>query len=274
MRAALTVLAACLLAPAAQAQQVCGGDIPCRIDGGQYYVVLPEDATNAPSVIFLHGFGGSGAGSMRQTAMVAAMTRRGYAVIAPDGQPRDGAGGLRWDFRGTSAERRNEDAFLRDVLADAAARHGLDPDRSVLSGFSNGAFQVAYQACRSPGDFAAYAPVSGTFWRPQPESCAGPVRLLQTHGWRDGTVPLEGRPLGGGRVEQGDVFAGLALWRDTNGCDRDDPTGHSQTGQFLRREWTCAEGATLEMALFPGGHGVPQGWAEMMLDWFEALPEG
>jgi polyhydroxybutyrate depolymerase len=26
------------------------------------------------------------------------------------------------------------------------------------------------------------------------------------------------------------------------------------------------------MALFPGGHGVPAGWADMMLDWYEALP--
>lgn len=264
----------CLVAPVAQAQAACGGDRPCQMDGGQYYITLPDSVADAPVVLFLHGFGGSGAGSMRQTAMIETMTRRGYAVIMPDGQPRDGAAGLRWDFRGVNADRRNEDVFLRDVLADASARHGLDPDRAILSGFSNGAFQVAYQACRSPEDFTAYAPVSGTFWRPQPTTCAGPVRLLQTHGWRDRTVPLEGRPLGGGRFEQGDVFAGLALWRETNGCERDDPTRHSDTGQFLRRAWECADDSALELALFPGGHGVPQGWAEMMLDWFEDLPEG
>ncbi|WP_209313636.1 alpha/beta hydrolase family esterase [Jannaschia formosa] len=267
------LLAALLaLASPVQAQEGCGAEGACTLENGRYYIALPPSPDGpVPAVVFLHGFGGSGEGTMRQRGMIEAITARGYAFLAPDGQPRPGRGGLRWDFRGEpGADRRDEDAFLRDVVADAA-RHGVDPERVILAGFSNGAFQVVYQACRDPGAFAAWAPVSGGFWRPHPEGCAGPVRLFQTHGWRDATVPLEGRPLGGGAVAQGDIFEGLALFRRANGCAWDNPDGYDETGQFLRRRWDCAPGSALELALFPGGHGVPSGWAEMMLDWFEGL---
>ncbi|PWJ13786.1 alpha/beta hydrolase family esterase [Jannaschia seohaensis] len=268
---ALTLAALLLAAPAA-AQEGCGGAAACEIQSGSYHIALPEADAPLPAMVFLHGFGGSGAGTMRQRGMIETVLSRGYAFLAPNGQPRAGRDGLRWDFRAApGVASRDEDAFLRAVVADAA-RHGVDPDRVILAGFSNGAFQVTYLACRDPEGFAAFAPVAGGFWRPHPESCAAPVRLFQTHGWRDSTVPLEGRPLRGGAAVQGDIFAGLALWRRANGCAWDDPDRYAETGQFQRRIWDCAPGSALEMALFPGRHGVPEGWAEMVLDWFEALP--
>jgi polyhydroxybutyrate depolymerase len=37
------------------------------------------------------------------------------------------------------------------------------------------------------------------------------------------------------------------------------------------RVWNaCAPGTELEFCLHDGGHGVPPGWAEATLDWFEA----
>ena len=96
------------------------------------------------------------------------------------------------------------------------------------------------------------------------------MRLFHTHGWQDTTVPLEGRYLGGGAWQQGDIFAGMELWRQANACADEKPTGFATTGTFMRRRWTdCAPGSALEFALFPGGHTVPGGWAEMMVDWFE-----
>ncbi|MEM7711434.1 MAG: alpha/beta fold hydrolase, partial [Pseudomonadota bacterium] len=189
------LLAGLLLAlpGAAAAQDVCGGEVTCEIEGGTYMIERPADDGPVPAVVFLHGFGGSGEGSMRQSGMVDAFVARGYAVIAPDGQARQGGGGLRWDFRPAEGRgSRDDDAFLTDVVADAAMRHGIDGDEVILSGFSNGAFLVTYLAGRDPGAFAAYAPVSGGFWRPHPPGCAGPVRLFQTHGWADSTVPIEG----------------------------------------------------------------------------------
>ena len=36
--------------------------------------------------------------------------------------------------------------------------------------------------------------------------------------------------------------------------------------------WTdCAAGSALTFVLDPDGHEVPAGWADMALDWFEAV---
>ncbi|WP_171174685.1 PHB depolymerase family esterase [Ruegeria sp. HKCCD8929] len=246
---------------------------PCEIETGIYHIELPQ-AENPPLVVFLHGYGSSGANVMKNRGMVDRLLARGYAVMAPAGAERVGRRGRSWNFY-PGWEGRDETAFLTAVVADAASRFGVDDDRVVLSGFSAGGFMVNYLACDAPDTFSAYAPVSGGFWRPHPVSCEGPVRMFHTHGWTDNVVPLEGRQLGGGRFIQGDIFAGLEIWRAANECLDNRPDGFSKTDQFMRRKWTrCAEGSALEFALFPGGHMVPKGWADMMLDWYEGLPGG
>jgi polyhydroxybutyrate depolymerase len=254
----------------------CGADkAACRIDTGEYHLALPAGVENAPVVLFLHGAGGNGGGVMRNTGLTRALLARGYAVLAPTATKRPGSKfGPVWVFY-PGWEGRNELQFLRDVLADAGTRFGLNTDRVLLSGFSAGAFMVSYLACDTPDACAAYAPVSGGFWRPHPDQCAGPVKLFQTHGWADKTVPLEGRYLGGGRFQQGDIFAGLEIWRTANECADQRPDSFSETGDFWRRKWAgCAPGSALELAMFPGGHKVPKGWGNMVLDWFEAeVPE-
>lgn len=246
----------------------------CEIDSGAYHIRLPETPADAPVVMMLHGYGGNGMGTLGKTSMVEPLLARGYAVIAPEGLPRGGDGPQNWNF-GSSPRGRDETAFLTDVARDAAERFGISGTDVILAGFSAGGFMVNYLACAAPDTFAAYAPVSGGFWRPYPDHCDGPVRLFHTHGWSDTVVPLEGRFLGGGQWQQGDIFAGLEIWRGANGCRDENPSGTSTTGDFLRRQWAeCAPGSALELALFPGGHVVPAGWADMMLDWYEAGPEG
>ena len=271
----LAAVVAVAVAAAARGQEICDRDgEACAVDGGTYRIALPDGGGPHGAVVMLHGFGGTGRGMLGLRGTVEALTARGYAVIAPDGLPFE-AGGERgsWSFLPETIRprRRDEGAFLAAVVEDAAARHGVDAARVMLSGFSAGGFMVSYLACETPDAFAAYAPISGGFWRPHPDACAGPVKLLQTHGFRDATVPLEGRPLRGGRFVQGDIHEGLGIWRDANGCDWDDPDGYSETEGFLRRRWDCAPGSALEFALFDGGHGIPRGWAEMALDWFEEV---
>ncbi|NJM82954.1 MAG: alpha/beta fold hydrolase [Tabrizicola sp.] len=249
----------------------------CKIALGEYHIMLPEGATaKTPAVMFLHGYGGDGAGVYRNKGMTDAILARGYALIAPSGRDRDGSEGKRWSFHPDRPETRDETAFLRQVLDDAAARFGIDRERVLLSGFSIGGSMVAYAACEDPTLAAAYAPVSGNFWRPHPDRCAGPVRMLHTHGWTDTTVPLEGRFLGGTagrpRIAQGDVFEAMRIWRETNSCDEMRADAFAVDGSFWHRRWDrCTPGSALELVLFPGTHAVPKGWAGMALDWFEAL---
>ncbi len=269
MRIQVTFIA--LLGSTALAQAGCGPQAgACEIENGTYHIALPSTVGPATGmVMYLHGFGSSGGGAMKNTGMVNLLLARGYAVIAPDGQETGRWNGHKlWNFT-AQPDDRDDTEFLKNVARDAAGRFGIDGENVLLTGFSMGAFEVAYLACRSPNTFSAYATISGGFWKPQPESCAGPVKMFQTHGWKDNTVPLEGRRLGGDG-EQADIFAGLELWRVTNKCRQQNPNGFSTTGQFMRRYWTaCADGSALEFALHPGGHMIPRGWSDMVLDWFE-----
>jgi polyhydroxybutyrate depolymerase len=249
---------------------------PCRIPLGEYHIALPDIPTEGtlPVVVFLHGFGSHGGNSIGNRRLVNPILERGYAMIAPSGMPRRNGGGSSWVFHPKQEQRRDELEFINAVLDDAVQKHGLDRSRVLLAGFSEGAFMTSYLACRAPDAFAGFAPLAGGFWRPHPETCAGPVRLFQTHGWTDGTVPLEGRPLGGGYYLQGDIFQTLQIWRDANSCDQMRADERSTEGTYWRRKWThCASDSALEFAMHPGGHILPKGWADMTLNWFEALPE-
>jgi polyhydroxybutyrate depolymerase len=241
----------------------------CETAEGAYHIALPDSPDDAPAVLILHGWGGTGAGLIQSSPQVGVLRARGYAVIAPEGLPRaQGAGGS-WQFR-PGEERRDDVAFLRSVADDAAARFGLNRGRMMLAGFSVGGSMATYVACADPSAFAAFAPVAGSFWDPLPLSCAGPVRLLHVHGWADETVPLEGRRIGSAGLTQGDVFASLAILRQASGCDARRPDTTGRDGIFLWRTWSdCAPGAGLMFALTEGGHAVPKGWATFAADWFE-----
>lgn len=245
--------------------------LPCTLPDGSYHITLPDGPPPYPAVVFLHGFGGSGEGTLSNTAMVNALLARGYGVIAPDGQPRPGQTGRSWDLHPLRPATRNESDFIQAVASDATRRFDLRRDRMILAGFSIGGSMVSYLACAHPEQFAAYGPVAGSFWRPHPDACAGGVRLLHTHGWTDQTVPLEGREIRTGFV-QGDVFEALQIWRAANGCTALPPDSFAVRADFQIRSWTeCQPGTRIDFALHPGGHLVPQGWADMLLDWFEAL---
>ncbi|MDA9865127.1 polyhydroxybutyrate depolymerase [bacterium] len=246
---------------------------PCEVPLGTYHILVPEGgAEDLPAVMFLHGAGGTGKGAVNPNGMGRNLNARGYAAIGPNGLVREGRFGAGWYFHPERPKNRDEIAFLTQVADDAATRFGVDRMKIILGGFSIGGSMASYVACDAPLSFAAYAPVGGSFWRPLPTECTGPVRLLHTHGWKDKTVPLEGRPLRSGVIYQGDVWQSMQAWRATNGCDGLRADSFDTIGDIMIRRWdTCAEGTALEFALHPGGHGIPRGWSDLALDWFEKL---
>lgn len=266
---------------AAQAQSCGNAETPCSVPLGSYHVSLPSKPPKAgtyPAVVYFHGAGGSGARIFKNTDMTETLNARGYAVIGPNGLQRpESRFGPGWFFLPQRPALRSEMDFTREMLDDATKRFAIDRDRITLTGFSIGGSLVWYLACQDPTIAAAYAPVSGGFWRPHPtfEDCKGPVKLLHTHGWRDQTVPLEGRPLGGGRIYQGDVFEGFQVWRKKNGCTKLRADKFITKGPFWRRIYTsCEPGTALEFALHPGGHTAQrEDWAIMFADWFDELQE-
>ncbi len=266
----------CLPYHPASALQICGRTGPqCKVPLGEYRIALPDTppaASGYPALIFYHGAGGSSAQTLGNKGMVNTFLAHGYAVIAGDGTERPGRFGRGWSFHPQRRQIRDELAYTHEVIDDAVQRYQINRQRILLSGFSIGGSLTWYLACKEPGLAAAYAPIAGAFWRPHPEmgSCAGPIRLLHTHGWRDKTIPLEGRPLHGGAILQGDLFYGLEILRDANGCTGLRADEFDTSRKFWRRWWTrCKPGSALELALHTGGHSVPPGWADLAIGWFE-----
>ena len=257
----------------ASAQQACGSlDQPCKVPLGQYYAAVPRSDGPHPLLVFFHGAGGDGRMLHDPKGYLKPFVEAGFVVIAPQGLSREGGFGAGWSFRPEVAPQRDELHFVKQVIADSA-QFNIDPARILLSGFSIGGSLTWGLACREPGLARAYAPLAGGFWRPHPQHCAGPVEMLHSHGWADRVVPLEGRVLRGGTLEQGDVFEGLHLWRRVNGCRSAAPDTMVVEGQTWLRRWTrCDSGRTLTLALHPGDHDdVPPDWAQHVIRWFGKL---
>lgn len=271
----LTTLAltlATLFAASIAAADCNGTPEPCQMANGTYHILLPKAGTGPhPAVLLLHGYGGEGMGFIRKDGMSRLFLDRGYAVIAPDGQPRENGKGRSWDFHPDRPATRDETAFLIAVADDAAQRFGLKREKMLLAGFSIGGSMTSYVACFAPTAFAAYAPVAGSFWRPHPATCEGPVNLLHTHGTADRTVPLAGRQITPGFV-QGNVPEAMQIWRKTNGCPSTPADKTESLGLFAIQHWDgCLPNTDLRFALHDGAHSIPKGWAPMALDWFESL---
>ena len=268
MRALLTLTLLCLI-PLTALADACGEpQAECQTANGFYRLALPEGAPGpVPALVFLHGGSSTAASVTGNIAMLAELSARGHALIAPEGQPRPSRPNKKWGVYDNRIHPRDD---IAEVLDDAAL-HGIDRERVLLAGFSRGASMVWDIACRAPATARAYAPVSGAFWEPLPAECESPIDLFPSHGWTDRVVPIEGRSFRDGTVVQGDVFSGLAALRRTNGCNLRQPdTAPMQvSGNLWFRSWSSCAGGRLDLMLHPGGHEVPKGWLTRALDWFE-----
>ena len=270
-----------LFASLVQAEPACGTSPEnlCQVELGQYRISVPEGVDAPGALLWLHGWGGSANGSMKNSRFQNKLAGRGLAFITADGVITSTRyQNKNWAVNDGRTYERDDIAFLRQIVEDVVARHGIDRDRILLGGFSRGGSMVWDVACKAPDLARAYVPVAGAFWEPMWDDCEAPVDLFHAHGWADRTVPLEGRPLGGGTMTQGDVFQSLYILRDTNGCGNRQPETapiEDDDQRWLRTWSDCDSGKRIDLMLHPGGHSIPKGWLDRALDWFEArLAEG
>jgi polyhydroxybutyrate depolymerase len=269
-------LAVLLPTPSALADTLACGDTTethCMVETGTYRIAMPANVDRPGAMIWLHGWGGSANGVMKNKGWIERLGARGYALIAPDGRITSTRyNNKNWAVNDGRSYERDDIAFLQEVAKHAAETHGIDRDRILLAGFSRGGSMVWDVACKAPEFARAYAPVAGAFWEPMHKTCEGPVDLFHIHGWTDRTVPLEGRVLANGTMIQGDVFQSLFILRATNGCGNRQPESAplSEDRSVWRRTWSdCTEGQ-IDLELHPGGHSIPRGWLGRTMDWFEA----
>ena len=232
----------------------CGTTSDCRLGDRVYRIHMPKNAAadaRPGAIIYSHGYRGTAAGSMGNGAFRAVADRLGVALVATQGE------GGTWDL--PNAPRpgpRTEMAYFDALKAALVERHGIDPDNLLVTGFSAGGMVTWNVACEWGGEFAAFAPIAGTFWAPVPNSCPSlPVDMIHIHGTSDRTVPMKGRAIG--PTAQGDVGAALDLlaregsfgpWRDAGTRGRLRCRERAGTAHFM------------QLCLHEGGHSIRAEW--------------
>lgn len=95
----------------------------------------------------------------------------------------------------------DDEAFIREVVADIAAAACVDMDRIYLTGNSQGGMMASWMYSKASDLFAAFAPQSGTnprdFYANPPNSDAN-ASVMFVHGTNDNVVPHNGEPASDG----------------------------------------------------------------------------
>ncbi|MDH3688812.1 MAG: hypothetical protein OEU36_04945 [Gammaproteobacteria bacterium] len=266
----LTLLSMGMLFPG-EAKADCAIGEPCIVDGERtYYAAEPSNwdgSSPLPVAVFFHGYRGSGNAVINNPSLVRAFTDLGILLIAPNGV---GGSWAAMGSPGEAREDRDEVAFVDAVIADAANRWPIDQNLTWITGFSLGGMLAHDIACLRGSRFAAYVPIAGVFWTPEPTACdAGPVNLRHIHGLADTMVPMSGRQIREWR--QGDVRKVIGMWARHNQCG-DVPDRTEEQGALICKIWdSCRSGKELQLCLHKRGHMTPPGWVAESFEWVKSV---
>ena len=244
----------------------CGPDSDCVIGDRFYRIRMPEShngSTHIGAIIFAHGYRGSAQSVMRNESLAKVASRLGVALVAVKSSGDD------WSIPGAPSGSQvagaDELAYFDAVRADMTSRFPIDADRLMVTGFSAGGMMVWNLICHRSGDFAAFAPIAGTFWEPVPKSCEGPTaNIVHLHGTADRIVPLEGRPIQD--TKQGAVREALSMYARFGGF----VSGDRRTLAGLDcQDWGASSGALMRFCTFEGGHSFRSLFVETLWQMFE-----
>ena len=114
-----------------------------KVDLGTYMAAEPagwDGSTALPAAVYFHGWQSTAKAVMNNEAMRQSFSRAGVLLIAPDGLHKT------WAHNGSPAHRfpdkRDEIAFVDQVLLDVKARWPVDERRLWATGFSQGGSMV------------------------------------------------------------------------------------------------------------------------------------
>lgn len=248
-----------------------------------YHLHLPPGLSSdqpVPLVFVFHGFQMSASLIRTQSGMDQVANANVFIVVYPNGSGPSNS--LSWNASGCCAyaleNNVDDQAFIRQIIADVEAITPVDPDRVYAAGFSNGALLSFRLACEMSDVFAAVAPVAGVLVTDpcQPQE---PVSIIQMHGMADTAVPYEGgqNPLAAVRFPP--VEESLARWVQLNGCSGTPQV--EQDGIVTRTTYdSCQPGITVELyALDHLGHSWPSQYittpsmSEVIWEFFAAHPK-
>lgn len=154
----------------------------------------PEKAR--PLLVFLHGLGGSGLGSVQALGLSRLAREKRTYVYAPDGE-RDSTGRRFWNAHPACCNFENKPvddvSKLKRAIELLEERPGIDDRRLYVLGHSNGGFMALRLACEMGDQLAAVASVAGA-GPMRGSSCQikPPLHVLAIHGDNDRIVGYDG----------------------------------------------------------------------------------
>jgi polyhydroxybutyrate depolymerase len=261
-----------LISTAAAAQ-----NIPFQHDGltRQYRIHFPEQlADNAPLVLALHGYSGNNNEMMNGYGWTEMADERGFVVAFPNGT-QDQFGNRFWDVDYDFHPNLDidDDGFLSALALHLQAEHGLDPDRTFVTGFSNGAEMCFQLACRESETFTAFAPIVGMMLDSLFTNCEPSVArsILSLNGTSDSITLFNGdMSNSGGWGAYHSIPDTMALWANilgSTGFDRTYlPDIDPNDGSTVRLDVYSSPLSDLELWYYMvdgGGHDWPGAWGNM-----------
>jgi polyhydroxybutyrate depolymerase len=223
----------------------------------RHYLLHPgsrsADPGPRPAVIVFHGFTQS-ARSAEELFDFSQVWPEAIAVY-PEGLDRTverlgGARGPGWQFAAGEFDDRDV-AFFDALRARLVERHGADPDRLFVFGYSNGAYFANLLGCLRPDAVAGLAAVAGGIpCRPK-----HPVPAILSHGIQDRLVPF------------GDGQRAADTWAEANGAGEALPEAD---GCSLRR----GSASAVVFCTHPGGHEYDRSFTARAAEFFRSIPRG
>jgi polyhydroxybutyrate depolymerase len=219
-------------------------------------LVYNPSGTNKPVIFAWHGHGGSSTYSARKFSIHTLWPEA--VVVYPQGLPTpaplidpDGKQSGWQKFLGDQADR---DLNLFDtMLKTCVNEYGVDDKRVYSVGHSNGGFFTYLLVAARPGKLAAIAPVAATI-TPRFQKDLKPLPVLHVAGEKDPLVKFDNQE------------RTIEFMRKLNGCDAEGkPAGK------LCTEYRSKDGPPVVAFIHPGGHEVPNGSPERIVQFFKAL---
>lgn len=246
----------------------CGPDSDCAVANDRHYRIrMPEGhdgKTKIGAIVYAHGYRGSAKGMMKNKSMAKLASEMGVALVATKSFDDD------WRVpgvpRNTDADGSLEYEYYDSVVQDISTRFPIDRNRLMATGFSAGGMMVWNLICHRSELFAGFAPMSGTFWEPEPVSCnTPPASVVHIHGDADPVVPLLGRPIAD--THQGQVPDVLAMYARHGKYEKN---GSEQLGRLNCEKSKNTEGNILNFCLFEGGHSFRSEYVKQAWEMLEA----
>ncbi|MEZ4322370.1 MAG: PHB depolymerase family esterase [Myxococcota bacterium] len=207
-------------------------------DGRSALVELPDTVGPRPMVMMLHGYTGTGAKMRDVTRYGVVGAEEGFVSVFPNGYGTGLQTNRSWNAGDCCPPAIYADSddvgFLDRLVTTLEERVCADPERTYVSGFSNGAMMSLRMACQSQtvdGVFAAAGPLVT-------ETCdTRPVPVMLAHGLEDRVVEFEGGVSPDGRLTYQSSDDTLAVFLARNNC-QPDPR-RVEVGRAMCEEYTC-----------------------------------